>query len=59
MMTQCGVARSDPGVGDDAGGDQQLRLLIREFVGIHNVVTNLMRATNYPGYYVYFVALGF
>ena len=36
-----------------------LPLFIREFVGIYNVVTNLMRATNYIGYFVYFVALGF
>ena len=50
------MARADPGVGADPGGDHYLRLLIREFVGIHNVVTNLMRATNYLGY---FVALGF
>ena len=35
------------------------QLLIREFFGIHNIVTNLMRATNYLGYFVYFVALGF
>ena len=33
-------------------------MLFREFVGIHNFVTNLMRATNYLGYFVYFVALG-
>ena len=31
-------------------------VLIREFVGIHNVVANLTRATNYLGY---FVALDF
>ena len=35
---------------------QVLHVLVREFTGIHNVVTNLMRATNYLGY---FVALGF
>ena len=34
-------------------------MLIREFVGIHNVVTNLMRATSYLGYFVHFVALDF
>ena len=27
-------------------------VLIREFVGIYNVVTNLMRDTNYLGYFV-------
>ena len=32
------------------------RLLIREFVDIHNVVTNLTRAKKYLGY---FLALGF
>ena len=31
-------------------------VLIREFVDIHNIVTNLMRAKNYLGY---FVDLGF
>ena len=31
-------------------------VLIREFVGINNVLTNLMRATNYLGY---FVVMGF
>ena len=56
MMTLCNVARAEPGVRADPGGDQQLKLLIREFVNIHNVVTNLMRDTNQLGY---FVALGF
>ena len=46
-------------MGAELGGDQYLQLLIREFVGIHNVVTNLMRAMNCLGYFVYFVDLGF
>ena len=53
------MARAEAGVGAEPSADQWLRLLIREFVGIHNVVTYLMRATNYLSYFVYFVALGF
>ena len=44
-----GVLQAEPGVGAEPGDDQQLRLLIREFVDIHNVITNLMRATYYLG----------
>ena len=51
------MARAEAGVGAEPSADQWLRLLIREFVGIHNVVTNLMRATNYLGYFVALIKL--
>ena len=36
-----------------------LLMLIREFVGIHNVVTNLMRATDLPRLFCIFCGSGF